>query len=91
MNLLELNDGTIITDPHKIKIENKRFYEHLYASKEHELIDIDLNSLIPDRPKLDDTDKNKIEGVITYTEALNALKNMQNDKSPGTSGYSSIF
>ena len=82
---------TVIRLIYIYKSENKRFSEHLYASKELELIDIDLNSLIPNRPKLDDTDKNEIEGVITYTEALNALKNMQNDKSPGTSGYSSNF
>ena len=42
MNILELEDGTIVTDPNKIKDENKQFYENLYASREHELLDIDL-------------------------------------------------
>lgn len=33
----------------------------------------------------------KLEGKITDTEALAALKNMKNDKSPGSDGFTADF
>ena len=91
MSILELDDGSIITDPDKIKQENKNFYENLYSSKEHEITKVDLDDIIPNGPKLSEEDRNKIEGELTEGEVLKALKHMQNDKSPGSSGYTSEF
>ena len=55
------------------------------------MLDVDLNNLIQDGPKLCEGQKQSLEGEITYKEALDALKKMQNDKSPGSSGYTNEF
>ena len=44
-----------------------------------------------DIPKLSESQKLEIEGQITATEALNSLKNMKNNKSPGSDGFSTEF
>ena len=36
-------------------------------------------------------DSEGLEGLITYTEASNTLKNMKNDKSPGLSEFTTEF
>ena len=42
-------------------------------------------------PKLEVEKAKTLEGKITYEEAANALKNMKNDKSPGTDGMTVNF
>ena len=41
--------------------------------------------------KLSKNDQNKCEGLITKTEAKEALKNMKNGKVPGSDGFSAEF
>ena len=67
--------------------------ETLYASKESVLNDIDLNDHIQDMtvPKLNEDEALKLEGLLTLNEAGKTLKNMKNNKSPGTSGFSADF
>ena len=89
--LIEREDNSIITEPDLIKTEVKSFYENLYSSRESSLVNTDLNALITDCPKLDDSERDALEGEITCSEALSALKKMQSDKSPGSSGYTSEF
>ena len=40
-----------------------------------------------DVPKLNEDEASNLEGVLTLNEAGTTLKNMKNNKSPGTSGF----
>lgn len=55
--------------------------------------DVDIEEII-DKSLVNILDSNmreKLEGKITYSEALEALKNMKNDKSPGSNGFTAEF
>ena len=41
--------------------------------------------------KLTNQAAEQLEGEISYSELLNALKNMKNDKSPGLDGFTVEF
>lgn len=85
---LERDSGEIINDTDSITKEAKLFYENLYAEnlKNSLPFDNDLTS-----PTLSEEEKNKIEGEITTTELLSAIKSLNNDKSPGSDGFTSEF
>ena len=89
MNFLEQTNGTVIRDVDQITNEVKTFYENLYASKENEIdVDIDTNLSCP---KLEENEKEALEGLIKINEILIAIKNLKNDKSPGSDGYTAEF
>ena len=90
---LEKEDGSFITDQYEILEEAQCFYKNLYASKDSELTDIDLESdfLNYDIPKLNSKESNILEGLITYEQAADSLKAMSNNRSPGSSGFSAGF
>ena len=73
--------------------ETCKYYETLYASKERVLNDIDLSDHIQNMtvPKLNEDEALKLEGLLTLNEAGKTLKNMKNNKSPGTSVFSANF
>ena len=41
--------------------------------------------------KLTDEEAEQLEGEIKYSEVLTSLKNMKNDKSPGSDGFTAEF
>jgi len=85
-------DGNEITDFEEINNEVLKFYKQLYKSKENDIENIDLNvRLKEDTPKLSDEEAIAIEGSITIKEAGEALKNMKNNKSPGSTGFTAEF
>lgn len=85
-------DGNEITDFDEINNEVLKFYKQLYKSKENDIENIDLNvRLKEDTPKLSDEEAIAIEGSITIKEAGEALKNMKNNKSPGSTGFTAEF
>ena len=88
---LETGEETI-TDQGKILKETKNFYENLYKDN-HDLTDVNLDLELRDFdvPKLSDQEKDSLEGLITYPEATNFLRNMNNDRSPGSDGFSAEF
>ena len=90
---LERLDGSSVTDQHDILNEAKQFYQNLYYSKDKNLTDINLKiELINyDIPKLSSIESKLLEGLISYEEALLSLKTMVNNKSPGTSGFNAGF
>lgn len=69
----------------------KSYYKNLYS----ENINIDdqpISELIGENlKKLSDNESMKLEGEITYSELLFALKKMKNCKSPGNNGFTSEF
>ena len=62
---------------------NTHFYKKLY--KEVEIDDSkSIHSILGDNEsKLSDKESQELEGEITYTELTSALRNMNNNKSPG--------
>ena len=90
---LETNNGKIVTDQHEILNETKIFYEDLYASKDSQLVDIDLFELFRniDTKKLNKDESDSIESPISYPEAASVLRAMSNNRSPGSDGFSAEF
>lgn len=69
------------------------FYKNLYNAKANvDTAEFDLNRItFTDVMKLNDSEREKLEGKITYDEALTILKNMSNNKSPGSDGFTAEF
>ena len=90
---LETTDGRVLTDQNEILKEAENFYRNLYSNKDDPLSEINLKEYLKDTnlPKLTDNDSRLLEGDITMSELTKALKNMKNNKSPGTDGFSSEF
>lgn len=89
--ILKLNkqDGSVCTDTKEIRKEVTNFYENLYLNRVVE--DWKMEELVEHIPKLNDLEKQSLEGQITLEEAGLALKNMKNSKSPGSDGFSAEF
>lgn len=93
INILEKENGEIITNQNDILKEIGTYYENLYTSKDQNLNDIELETYLmnADIPRLDEKEALQLEGSLTLAEASQTLKNMKNNKSPGTSGFSADF
>ena len=65
----------------------------MYNSRNSELIDIYLEPELIDYtvPKLNLEESTSIEGLLTYEQATISLKNMSNNRSPGTDGFGADF
>ena len=70
-------------------LEQKKFYEQLYSKKEQ--IESDINFFDNSLPKLNENEQNSCEGHITDLECKTALKDMKNQKSPGSDGITTEF
>ena len=86
---LVTNKGETLSRTDDMLEETKKFYENLYSEKEIE--DSNINDYITTLPKLTKSESDELEGLITMEEASVALKNMKNDKSPGTDGMTVNF
>ena len=92
MTSLINNEGREITQQSEIKTEVNNFYKNLYTSKEHLIEDVNLEEkLCESTPKLTEDQAFSIEGLISFSEALSTLKKMQNNKSPGSTGFTTEF
>ena len=84
-------NGTEYTTTTEILNHQKEFYENLYD----DIYNIDGRSiddiLGENKNKLSNQTAEKLEGEISYSELLRALKNMKNDKSPGLDGFTVEF
>ena len=92
MNSLKNNKGETISDQSEILNETMQFYRKLYAKKK-DRNSTDLGTLLSDHnvPRLGESDKNKLEGPITYSELLYCLKETSNNTSPGFDGFTYEF
>ena len=90
---LETADGKIITDQNDILKESELFYKKIYSNKDDTSAEINVKEYLKDLnvPKLTNNESNQLEGTLTLQELTNALRNMKNNKSPGTDGYSCEF
>ena len=92
MNSLLNDNGDKLTNQKDIKAEVFSFYKNLYTSRESSIQDVDLNDILNiDTPKLPTNVATSIEGKLTFEEVSFTLKNMQNNKSPGSVGYTTEF
>ena len=88
--LKQLNvNGNIINNQTKILLEQQSFYEKLYKKREE--LPCFYNFFNNNIPKLTDENKLFCEGLLTEVECSNALKQMQNNKSPGSDGLTTEF
>ena len=91
MNKIIDSNGVEHTDTQDILNCQKQFYENLY-DKIPVLENDSLNDILGDNEdKLLDEEAQNLEGKITYTELLHALKQMKSEKSPGLDGYTAEF
>ena len=74
-----------ITNQAEILKDEKSYYEKLYRNK-YKRIHFDNNT-----NKLNKTDQNKCDGQLTEEECRLALKEMKNQKSPGSDGITAEF
>ena len=89
---LTLDDGSDVTTQTEILTEVERFYKSLYQKNKDEIKDYDLNTVInANIDKLSNSDRDSLEGKITLDEAAITLKNMSNNKSPGSNGFTTEF
>ena len=86
---LTLNNGEEIYETKEIIKAVKMFYERLYSDRQLE--DCEILDLVEDIPTLTVQEKTSLEGEITLDEASVALKNMKNNKSPGSDGFTVEF
>ena len=84
-----LINNTINTNQNEILLEAESYYKKLYDKRETQNSRVDFfdDSI----KKLDETDKEICEGLITELECAKALKDMQNNKSPGSDGITVEF
>ena len=89
--MLCTENNTLITDQKEILNEVKVFYFNLY--EERDTLDVDLNNVMNNVniPKLNINQAHELEGEITKSEIMKALKRMKNNKSPGSDGYTVEF
>lgn len=95
MESLILEDGTEVTNIKDIMNAQNEFYHNLYTTKQPK-IDPESEKLFfddenPFIQKLSAEEAESCEGELTLNECLTALKNMSNEKSPGSDGYTVEF
>ena len=80
-------EGKEVTETSDVLKCQTNFYKELY--KEVEIDDSkSIHSILGDNEsKLSDKESQELEGEITYTELTSALRNMNNNKSPGLDGF----
>ena len=89
MCFIQKDDGDIIQDSNLITQEVKTFYENLYASRENNIIQSNIDNI--NTPTLSPEESDSLEGPITLQEALSSIKQMKNDKSSGSDGFTAEF
>ena len=90
---LKKSENDFATTDKEILHECESFFKDLYSSK------MKTDSILPETDfffsendtVLSNEERDSIEGLLTELECLNALKDMEPDKSPGTDGLPSEF
>ena len=87
---LKTDDNRTISTHKEILNEQKRFYQNLYTQHNKSQLD-DNCEFLRDLAKLNETDKDYCENMITIDECSKALKELSNGKSPGSDGFTTEF
>ena len=85
-------NGSVISDQREILSETSKFYRQLYTEQSN-TENVNLEDLFKNinTPKLSEEEAEGLEGPVTYNELLQTLKEMKNNKSPGSDGYTAEF
>ena len=88
---LEGAEGTALTNEDEILNEIETFFKKLFNSglDENDLFDLFVQGL--KAPKLQDQQRNQLEGEITLAECKVVLRTFSNGKSPGEDGFTWEF
>ena len=93
MKKLQLNDSTITDNPAIILEEQNKYYHKLY-SKSDQGTPSDVEAIFFDNPalkKLNEVEKRRCEGILSYNECFKIVCDMKNNKSPGSDGLNAEF
>ena len=90
---LTKENGTILSDPKAILKEEANFYKNIYESKNTNPNDPVFSSLFESDslPHLGDSEVAQCEGLLTSEECAKAINTFQNDKTPGSDGFTVEF
>ena len=87
---LQINDIHVIsTDQKEILTQTEKYYKSLYAKREPR--SSRYNFFDETIPKLNQAEQTQCEGLITEAECIKAIKDMKNQKSPGSDGITVEF
>ena len=88
------NQKVILTEQKEIENETHNFYKDLFSFKNNQIEDIN-EFLGPESaascPKLSESQKQKMEGLLSLDELTRYLKKTKNNVSPGSSGFTNEF
>ena len=89
---VQQENGNTIKTQEEILKEVQKFYSNLYApqNSEKDINDQDILKNLQ-HPVLTDIESSNLEGEITADEISNVLRNMKNNKSPGSDGFTVEF
>ena len=88
---LKTEDGHTINDGNDILKEQKSFYQKLYSSGPKSQCGDECSFLHEDIPIIKEIDKNFCDQPITIEECGKSLKQLANNKAPGTDGFTADF
>jgi hypothetical protein len=97
MTTLVTNDNEVITDPKLIGQEQRTFYKNLYSEQydvKKDEVTKSMKYFLESNIKvetIDDIDKDNLDQPVTYDELALALKDLENNKSPGSDGFNANF
>ena len=93
MSQLKLDDENFVTTDKEILSECETFYKRLYSSKNGSQNERTNNFFfgLQTEKKINLTEQESCEGLLTKGECLNALKNMECNKTPGSDGLPAEF
>ena len=92
VNRVVKDNGEVVTNKDDILTELKLFYSHLYSKTNYDTSAREYEEFLSiPSPKLDEAEKEALNGEISEIEVLSALKDTQNNKAPGSDGLPAEF
>ena len=92
INEIKLENDETTTDQTKILSMIQRYYSNLYNSQTTDAQDsFEIFTEGVEIPKLDDAERDALEGPLTYEECKKSLETFENGKSPGEDGFTVEF
>ena len=92
INEIKLENDETTTDETQILSMIQRYYSNLYNSRIRDAQDsFETFTESMEIPKLDDAERDALEGPLSYEECKKSLETFENEKSPGEDGFTVEF
>ena len=88
---LKINENEFVTSDTDILAECETFYKNLYASQDNTMLPENEFFQLENDTLLNHNDSTSCEGLLTEKECLEALNDMDSEKSPGADGLPAEF